>query len=171
MEPREKEAGTMKKLTGRQEAFAQSYVLNGGNASKAYRDSYSYRGTSENALNVEAKRTLALPHISLRVEELRLPMIKDSIDTIEQRKEFLTRIIRGEEPDIGMYGQEIRPRLVTRLKASDQLNQMEGVYITKIESKTAQLVELVIVTDPDPRIPAYQGDNGEEAPIVPGRLT
>ena len=28
----------------------------------------------------------------------------------------------------------------------DLLNQMEGVYITKIEAKTAQLVELVIVT-------------------------
>jgi len=34
----------------------------------------------------------------------------------------------------------------TRLKAVDLLNQMEGVYINKIESKTAQLVELVIVT-------------------------
>ena len=136
----------MKKLTGKQEAFAQSYVLNGGNASKAYRDSYSYRGTSENALNVEAKRTLALPHIALRVEELRLPAIKDSIDTIERRKEFLTRIIRGEESDIGMYGQKQKPKLSVRIKASDQLNQMEGVYITKIEAKQASIVELVIVT-------------------------
>ena len=66
--------------------------------------------------------------------------------TIERRKEFLTRIIRGEEMDIGMYGQKQKPKLSVRIKASDQLNQMEGVYIMKIESKTAQLVELVIVT-------------------------
>ena len=61
----------------------------------------------------------------------------------------LPRVVRGEEPDIGMYGQEIRPRLVTRIKASDQLNQMEGVYITKVEAKAVQVVELVIVTTPD----------------------
>ena len=147
--PREKRTENMKKLTGKQEGFAQAYVLNGGNATQAYRDSYSYNGASENALNVEAKRTLALPHISLRVQELRLPAIKDSIDTIERRKEFLTRIIRGEEPDIGMYGQKQKPKLSVRIKASDQLNQMEGVYITKVESREVQLVELVIVTTPD----------------------
>ena len=45
-----------------------------------------------------------------------------------------------------MYGQKQKPKLSVRIKASDQLNQMEGVYVTKIESKTAQLVELVIVT-------------------------
>ena len=40
----------------------------------------------------------------------------------------------------------------TRLKAVDLLNQMEGVYINKIESKTAQLVELVIVTEEAPTV-------------------
>jgi len=40
-------------------------------------------------------------------------------------------------------------RMPDRLRAADLLNQMEGVYITKVEAKTAQLIELVIVTDPD----------------------
>jgi len=30
--------------------------------------------------------------------------------------------------------------------AADLLNKMEGVYVTKIEAKTASIVELVIVT-------------------------
>jgi len=153
-------SGNMKALTGKQEAFAQSYVLNGGNASKAYRDSYSYSEMKEGTLAHEASRTLALPHVSHRVEELRLPVRKEAIAAIEERKEFLSRVVRGEEPDIGMYGQEIRPRLVTRLKASDQLNQIEGVYVTKIESRQASIVELVIVTV-DPALKDGTIEHGE----------
>lgn len=48
--------------------------------------------------------------------------------------------------DIGQFGQKVKPKLATKLKAIDLLNQMEGVYITKIESKQASIVELVIVT-------------------------
>ena len=45
-----------------------------------------------------------------------------------------------------------------RLRAVDLLNQMEGVYITKIESKQAALVELVIVTESDPKSKVIEGD-------------
>lgn len=55
--------------------------------------------------------------------------------------------------DIGQFGQKVKPKIATKLQAIDLLNKMEGVYITRVEAKTAQLVELVIVT--------------EEAPIVP----
>jgi len=125
----------MKKLTGRQEAFAQAYVLNGGNASEAYRQSYSWAGMSKSALRVEAMRTLALPNVSLTIEELRQPVRKEAIASIEKRKVWLTNLIDDD------YA-----RTTDKLRAVDLLNQMEGVYITKIESKTAQLVELVIVT-------------------------
>jgi len=40
-------------------------------------------------------------------------------------------------------------RMPDRLRAADLLNQMEGVYITKVEAKAVQVVELVIVTTPD----------------------
>jgi len=51
--------------------------------------------------------------------------------------------------DIGQFGQKVKPKLATKLKAVDLLNQMEGVYITKVEAKAVQVVELVIVTTPD----------------------
>ena len=73
----------MKKLTGKQERFAQEYVLNGGNATQAYRESYTWQGMSDNALSVEGKRTLALPHVSLRVQELRQPMIQEAVASID----------------------------------------------------------------------------------------
>jgi len=141
--------GNMKKLTGKQEAFAQAYVLNGGNATKAYRDSYSSSGMTEGTLWNEASRTLANPEVTHRIEELRLPVIKESIASIEQRKEFfLTRVIHGEELDIGQFGQKVKPKLATKLRAVDLLNQMEGVYITKVEAKTAQVIRLVVEVDP-----------------------
>ena len=130
-------SGNMKKLTGRQEDFANAYVLNGGNASEAYRQSYSWSGMSKGALRVEAMRTLALPNVSLTIEELRLPVRKEAIASIEKRKVWLTNLIDDD------YA-----RNTDKLRAVDLLNQMEGVYITKIESKQARIVELVIVTTP-----------------------
>ena len=43
--------------------------------------------------------------------------------------------------DIGMYGHKIKPRLSTRIKASDQLNQMDGLYVTKSEFKNQTIVK------------------------------
>ncbi len=149
----------MKKLTGKQEAFAQSYVLNGGNASKAYRDSYSWEGMSENALRVEAMRTLALPNISLTIEELRLPVRKEAIASIEKRKVWLTNLIDDD------YA-----RNTDKLRAVDLLNQMEGVYITKIESKQASIVELVIVTTEEKTVDGKllpESERGEKSSVVP----
>jgi len=56
-------------------------------------------------------------------------------------------------------------RETDKLRAVDLLNQMEGVYITKIESKQAAIVELVIVTEDK----VVEGEVVPEpkAPIVP----
>jgi len=130
-------SGNMKKLTPKQETFAQQYVLNGGNASLAYRESYSWQGMSEHALNVEASRTLAHPDISLRIEELRQPMIQEAIANIQERKELLSKAVRK-----GLSNGEMTPK--DGLRAVDLLNQMDGLYVTKTESKNAVIVKLII---------------------------
>ena len=135
--------GNMKKLTGKQEAFANAYVLNGGNASLAYRQSYSWQGMSEHALNVEASRTLAHPDISLRIEELRQPMIQEAVASIEERKTLLSKAVRK-----GLSNVKMTPK--DGLRAVDLLNQMEGLYVTKTESKNAVIVKLIIEEE-DPR--------------------
>jgi len=60
-------------------------------------------------------------------------------------------------------------RMPDRLRAADLLNQMEGVYITKVESREVQLVELVIVTTPDivdgKMLP--ESERREKLPVVP----
>jgi len=70
-----------------------------------------------------------------------------------------------------MYGQKQKPKLSVRIKASDQLNQMEGVYITKVEAMAVQTVELVICTVPDPEIVdgklLPESERHEKPPVVP----
>ncbi len=132
-----------RKLTPKQEAFAIAYVLNGGNATVAYRKSYSWQGMSEHALNVEASRTLAHPDIALRVEELRQPMLQEAIANIQERKELLSKAVRR-----GLGEGKMTPK--DGLRAVDLLNQMEGLYVTKSESKNAVIVKLIIEEE-DPR--------------------
>jgi phage terminase small subunit len=57
------------KLTPKQEAFAQAYIET-GNASEAYRRAYSAKNFSDNALAVQASKTLKHPKVALRIEQL-----------------------------------------------------------------------------------------------------
>ena len=132
-----KTTGNMKKLTTKQESFANAYVLNGGNATDAYRQSYTWQGMSDNALSVEACRTLALPNVSLRVQELRQPMIQEAVASIEERKKLLSEAVRK-----GLGNGKMTPK--DGLRAVDLLNQMDGLYVTRTESKNAVIVKLVI---------------------------
>tara|TARA_R100000654_G_scaffold74399_1_gene108676 strand:- start:1794 stop:2261 length:468 start_codon:yes stop_codon:yes gene_type:complete len=60
----------MKKLTLKQNKFAEEYV-NTGNASEAYRRAYDVsKTTSNDVIAVEGSRLLSDPNVSLRVKEL-----------------------------------------------------------------------------------------------------
>lgn len=58
-------------LSEKQELFCQKYIENKGNASEAYRQVYSTKNMSENAIGVEAKRLKDNPKISLRIADLK----------------------------------------------------------------------------------------------------
>lgn len=58
-------------LSEKQELFCQKFIENKGNASEAYRQVYSTKNMSENAIGVEAKRLKDNPKISLRISELK----------------------------------------------------------------------------------------------------
>ncbi len=92
---------------------------------------------SDNALGVEACRTLALPSVSLRVQELRQPMIQEAVASIEERKKLLSEAVRK-----GLGNGKMTPK--DGLRAVDLLNQMDGLYVTRTESKNAVIVKLVI---------------------------
>ena len=61
----------MSSLTVKQEAFACSYVENGGNASEAYRTAYDAGDMQQDSIHVAASRLLSDAKVALRVAELR----------------------------------------------------------------------------------------------------
>ena len=72
----------MGKLTPKQDHFARAYVET-GNASEAYRLAYNAENMSNEAIWVEACRTLALPNVTLKVFKLQEAAQERTLVTVE----------------------------------------------------------------------------------------
>ena len=70
------------KLTVKQEKFAQKYIEL-GNASEAYRASYSAKGMNIDSVNKEASRLLENPQIAPRIKELQNKHAEKHAVTVE----------------------------------------------------------------------------------------
>ena len=125
-------------LTEKQEKFAQSIVLEGMNYSDAYRSAYNADRMSDKTVNEKASLLASEDKIRARIAELRKETITPKIISAQKRKEWLTEVINDSNVDIN-----------ARLKASDQLNKMEGEYIQKVEAevKNAVCINIELVDD------------------------
>ena len=110
-------------LTAKQEEFAKA-IAEGMNQSDAYRSAYSTNRMTDKTVWENASRLMGDSKVLARVKELRDMAAKSTIMTAQKRKEWLTDIINNPEIDIN-----------ARLKASDQLNRMDGEYIQKVETE------------------------------------
>lgn len=70
------------KLTVKQEAFCLAYIET-GNASEAYRRSYSAEKMKQEAIAIEASRLLDNPNVALRVAELKQSLVKRHEVTVD----------------------------------------------------------------------------------------
>lgn len=131
--PSTKQITTTQKLTDKQENFAIEYVMNGGNATKAYKMCYDVgENTKESSIWVRAHEVLHNSKVSVRIDELRAQKFRGKILSIEERKEILS-----EMASLG------------DVKALDLLNKMEGVYVEKSEVNVkGQVVHRVIKVNP-----------------------
>ena len=91
----------MAKLTPKQEKFCQKYIEL-GNASEAYRQSYSCEGMSDNAIHVEASKLLKNPKIAQRVAELQKHHMKRHEVTVDsltvELEEARAIAVKGSQP-------------------------------------------------------------------------
>lgn len=124
-------------LTAKQEEFAKA-IAEGMNQSDAYRSAYSTSRMTDKTVWENASRLMGDSKVLARVKELRDMAAKSTIMTAQKRKEWLTEIINNPEIDIN-----------ARLKASDQLNRMDGEYIQKVETeiKNAVSINIELVDD------------------------
>lgn len=120
-------------LTEKQEAFVCK-IIEGENQADAYRSAYNCDRMSDKSVWENASRLMANSKVTARLAELRAELAKPSIMSAQERLEWLTGIIQsdGETTD-------------TKLKASDQMNKMQGAYVTKIEGdiNIAKLEDLI----------------------------
>jgi len=117
-------------LTDKQEGFAVSFVMNGGDASAAYRENYSYDNMQESTIWRNAYELRHHNKVSARIHELRIKTITSKILTIEERKKLLSeRALDGDN------------------KALDMLNRMEGVYVEKTETKITGSTTIVNIVE------------------------
>lgn len=124
-------------LTNKQELFAQK-IAEGMSQADAYRSAYSCKNMSDNAIYREASLLVDNPNVAQRLKELRDMAAKPSIMSAQKRKEWLTEVINDPEVDIN-----------ARLRASDQLNKMEGEYIQKVETELKNAVSIHIELSDD----------------------
>lgn len=115
-------------LTEKQEAFVRN-IIEGMSQADAYRSAYPNQKMSDKTIWEAASRLMANDKVVARLKELRDMAAKPSIMTAQQRKEWLTTVINDPNVDIG-----------SRLKASDQLNRMDGEYVQKVEANVTNEV-------------------------------
>ena len=130
-------------LTPRQENFAQVFVKT-GNASEAYRQSYSWKNLKSTTINRNASGILANDKVLTRIRELNAEIESKSIADAKEIQQLLTKLLRGEEveevPMMGENGIEIAKKVVTpkdRIKAGETLAKMRGYF--NIQVNVAQV--------------------------------
>lgn len=110
-------------LSPKQEQFAKAIALDGMNYSDAYRSAYNTNRMSDKTINEKASLLKDNDKIRARIKELRDEVDTPKIISAQKRKEWLTDVINDPNIDIN-----------ARLKASDQLNRMEGEYTQKVNT-------------------------------------
>ena len=137
-------------LTAKQEEFCKG-IIEGKSQADAYRSAYSCKRMSDKTIWENASRLMANSNVIARVQELRDQIAKSSIMTAQERLEYLTRVIKGEEKEkILQYDNgeavevEISPSLRTRLNAVDIMNKMQGEYTQKVVADVSSEVTINI---------------------------
>ena len=124
-------------LTENQEKFAQN-IINGMDQAEAYRSAYPKQRMSDKTIWEAASRLMKNSKVVARIKELRDMLAKSTIITAQKRKEWLTEVIN--DPKVGINA---------KLKASDQLNRMEGEYTQKVEAEVKSTVNIRIELSDD----------------------
>jgi Spy/CpxP family protein refolding chaperone len=125
-------------LTPKEEKFAKAIALEGMGYSDAYRSAYDTSKMKDKTINEKASILKAKDKIRARIKELTEQVDTPKIMSAQERKEWLSAVIKDKNQDIN-----------ARLKASDQLNKMEGEYTTKIEADVKNEVTINIELSDD----------------------
>lgn len=112
------------KLTPKQEAFAVEFVINGGNATAAYKKTYEVtEHTKESTIYTDAYKVAHRPQVALKIHQLRMMQSSPLVLSVEERKIILSEAARDGDH-----------------KAMDMLNRMDGAYEKDNEQKKPEAI-------------------------------
>ena len=117
-----------KKLTPKQQAFAE-YYLQCGNASEAARNA----GYSRKYINTNASKLLQNTTILKYIEAHLSAASAERIASADEVMEYFTRVMRGEEKDA--FGLDVS--ISDRNKAAEALGKRYGLFTDKIDLNVA----------------------------------
>lgn len=142
-------------LTKKQEMFVQN-IIKGMSQADAYRNAYSVKKMSDNAIYTEASILLKNPKVSNRLKELTEKASIGVIMTAQERMIYLSQIIKGEAKakKIVCYRDgaeeiECEADISDKLKAIDLMNKMQGEYVQKVQASMSYEDNLKKVADED----------------------
>lgn len=142
-------------LTKKQEMFVQN-IIKGMSQADAYRNAYSVKKMSDNAIYTEASILLKNPKVSNRLKELTEKASIGVIMTAQERMIYLSQIIKGEAKakKIVSYSDgakeiECEADISDKLKAIDLMNKMQGEYVQKVQASMSYEDNLKKVADED----------------------
>jgi len=133
---REAGGGKLKKLTLKQQKFADEYIISGNATQSAIKAGYSEKYANTNAVKLLQNTTIKA-YIEERLSELNSKKIADQQEVLE----FFTAAMRGEltEPMAIGLGDgvqqiiEVRPNIATRKSAAVELAKRYGLSTAKVD--------------------------------------
>nr|DAM41666.1 MAG TPA: Terminase small subunit [Caudoviricetes sp.] len=126
----------MKKLTLKQQKFADEYIISGNATQSAIKAGYSEKYANTNAVKLLQNTTIKA-YLDERLSELNSKKIADQQEVLE----FFTAAMRGEltEPMAIGLGDgvqqiiEVRPNIATRKSAAVELAKRYGLSTSKVD--------------------------------------
>lgn len=142
-------------LTAKQEKFVQC-IIEGMSQADAYRAAYDSKNMADKTVWEKASALMKNGKVAARLQEIRGQMMKPTIMTAQERLEYLTRVIKGEELETCFEysdGEKIEcnmpASIKTRLHAVDIMNKMQGEYVQKVEAEVTNAVNINIELSDD----------------------
>ena len=142
-------------LTDKQEQFCRN-IIEGMSQADAYRNAYPNNRMADKTIQENACRLARKDAVKARIKELRDQLASPAIMTAQDRLEFLTKVIKGEQGETEIRvvdGEPIEIEVPTSLKnklnAIDIMNKMQGEYVQKVEAEVTNAININIELSED----------------------
>ena len=126
-------------LTAKQQKFVTRYILNGGNASEAYRFAYDCVGMSNEAINTEASKLLKNPKVSLWIKQFKA----NAQQTIEGEFKYTVQDAYRELNDLQERCKNSSKTYNVEKGCIDTKCKLAGLMVEKHQISTGNLADVL----------------------------